>query len=152
VRRFSKQPTALRQVTGFALTGVVISLAVGFGFVLFANLMGRPLDGWAPAVSFLGSLLVSFLALPFVFAGQTLLGIPALIAARRLNLMIHPAFAGGIGALTGALACGCLVIPLMHRDLADVATFLMLAAISGFIGGNVWWFTVERLYVWSWNV
>ena len=152
MKNFSKQPSALRQVAGFILTGIAISLTVGFAFVAVIMFSGRPIDGWAPTDSVLGGFLVTALALPFVFVGQTVFGIPALIAARRHNLLLHPVITAGFGSIVGTVASGCLVIPLMGRDFVDITLLVLLGAASGLVGGLIWWFLVERHFVWSWNV
>ena len=150
------EPTVLRQTAGFILTGVAISLTVGIGFVALAVISGRPIDNWAPFEnlldSLLGSILVSAFASPFVLVGQIVFGIPALIASRRHNLLIHPAITAGLGGVLGTVACASLVIPIMGRDFVDVTLLVLLGAASGLIGGVAWWFLVERYFVWSWNV
>ena len=149
---YSVQPSATRQAAGFVITGIVISLTAGVNFIIVGALAGRPIDGWTPVNFISGVLIATLFAIPFVFAGQAIFGVPALIIARRNALLIHPAISGAIGCSMGAVAAGFLITPLMGRDNIDVAFIVLIGAASGFVGGMAWWYLVEQYFVWNWDV
>lgn len=142
----SDKPSVVRIATGFVLTTLAISSVAGFSFVASIWILEAPVDDWRPGEILGGALLVSVFAAPIVFVGQFLLALPTLIMLRRTGLLASRQATVALGFCLGFPISGLLNGLLLGFEWPGIMQLALTGAVSGAIGGLVWWQLVEQYH------
>jgi hypothetical protein len=129
----------LKQTIALVLLAVLTSPIVPLSILISS---GGPIV-WSDQQEMIFGL--SAISAPLILFGAILIGIPALVVARKLGMTESPVRLGLVGALTGAIAAPTVFRSFFFSlESAVFAQLMLTGALVGVVGGCFWWRLIEK--------